>query len=157
MKPGSPCVPKIWHYEVLRPELMKAASLITKKQAERRVLVLENPSLRGTTFITNTLYAGMQIILPGEIAPTHRHTPNALRFAVEGEGRLHGGRRQRTHNDEAGRFYRYAELEIGTIVTILGSGPVVWIDGLDTPFTIVMRRDVREEVLREDSQPLAHR
>src|SRR5579862_4614797 len=50
MKPGSSCVPKIWRYEELRPELVKAVSLISKKEADRRVLVLENPSLRGTTF-----------------------------------------------------------------------------------------------------------
>src|ERR1700688_245478 len=71
MKPGSPCVPKIWPYSELRPALLKAAALITEKEAERRVLVLENPSLRGTTFITNTLYAGLQIIMPGEIAAVH--------------------------------------------------------------------------------------
>jgi len=34
------------------------------------VLVLENPALRGAASITHTLYAGLQLILPGEIAPT---------------------------------------------------------------------------------------
>src|SRR5258707_4229018 len=65
---------------------MRACELITARQAERRVLMLENPSLLGTTFASPTLYAGLQAILPGEIAPTHRHTPNALRFVMEGQG-----------------------------------------------------------------------
>ena len=86
MRPGSDCVPRLWRYSELRPKLIESSTLISKEQAERRVLVLENPALRGTTFVTNTLYAGLQIILPGEIARSHRHTPNALRFLVEGEG-----------------------------------------------------------------------
>jgi gentisate 1,2-dioxygenase len=153
MKPGSPCVPKIWHYEVLRPELMKAASLITKKQAERRVLVLENPSLRGTTFITNTLYAGMQIILPGEIAPAHRHSPNALRFIVEGQGAYTAVGGERT-TMKPGDFIvtpNWRWHDHGN----LGPGPVVWIDGLDTPFTKLCGAMFREEA-SEDSQPLEH-
>src|SRR4051794_13556623 len=65
LKPGTPCVPALWRYEELKPYLLRSSTLITKREAERRVLVLENPSLRGTTFITNSLYAGLQIILPG--------------------------------------------------------------------------------------------
>jgi len=60
--------------------------LITAKEAERRVLVLENSGLRGQSRITNTLFGGLQIILPGEVAPAHRHAQSALRFVLEGEG-----------------------------------------------------------------------
>ncbi len=35
---------------------------------------------------TSTMYAGIQLIMPGETAPAHRHTPSALRFMLEGEG-----------------------------------------------------------------------
>jgi gentisate 1,2-dioxygenase len=42
-----------------------------------------NPQEIGSTA---TLYAAMQIILPGEVAPAHRHSPSALRFVVEGRG-----------------------------------------------------------------------
>jgi gentisate 1,2-dioxygenase len=83
---GTSCVPMIWHYEEVRPLLMRAVELVDHHKAERRVLVLENPALRGTTFITHSLFAGLQIIMPGEVAPSHRHTPNALRFIVEGKG-----------------------------------------------------------------------
>jgi gentisate 1,2-dioxygenase len=50
------------------------------------VLVLENPKLRGQSRITQSLYAGLQLILPGEIAPPHRHSPAAIRFILDGEG-----------------------------------------------------------------------
>jgi gentisate 1,2-dioxygenase len=65
---------------------MVAGSLITAKEAERRVLILENPGLRGQSNITTDLYAGVQLVLPGEVAPAHRHTQNALRFVLEGGG-----------------------------------------------------------------------
>ena len=47
--------------------LMEAGRLITAKEAERRVLVLENPGLRGKSQITGSLYAGLQLVLPGEV------------------------------------------------------------------------------------------
>src|SRR4029078_2102022 len=60
--------------------------LISAEEAERRVLVLENPALRGQSCITQSLYAGLQLILPGEGAPAHRHTQSALRLVLDGEG-----------------------------------------------------------------------
>ncbi|HUH84718.1 MAG TPA: gentisate 1,2-dioxygenase, partial [Stellaceae bacterium] len=73
-EPQTPCVPAIWHYETVRPYLMRAGSLITAKEAERRVLILENPALKGKASVTHSLFAGMQLIMPGEVAPAHRHT-----------------------------------------------------------------------------------
>ena len=32
------------------------------------------------------LFAGLQVIMPGETAPSHRHTQSRLRFVVEGPG-----------------------------------------------------------------------
>jgi len=49
--------------------LMEAGGLITAKEAERRVLILENPGLRGLSKITTSLYAGLQLVMPGEVAP----------------------------------------------------------------------------------------
>ena len=66
--------------------LLEAARLVPIEQAERRVLVLRNPGLGGTYAITATLFAGLQVILPGEAAPSHHHTPAALRLVVEGRG-----------------------------------------------------------------------
>src|SRR5262249_57146608 len=56
------------------------------KEAERRVFMLENPGLPGSGYITSSIYCGLQVIKPGEVAPAHRHTSNALRFIIEGEG-----------------------------------------------------------------------
>src|SRR5262245_8726208 len=86
MAPGSSAVPAIWRYRDMRPQLLRAIDLITAKEAERRVFMLENPGLPGTGYITNSLYCGLQAIRPGEIAPAHRHSTNALRFIIEGEG-----------------------------------------------------------------------
>ena len=86
LKPGTAAAPAIWRWQQVQPHLMRSAELITTQEAERRVLMLENPELKGSTFATTTLYAGLQVILPGEIARTHRHAPNALRLIVEGEG-----------------------------------------------------------------------
>ncbi len=79
-------VPALWRYDELRALLMEAGDLITAQEAERRVLILENPALKGQSQITGTLYAGLQLVLPGEVAPSHRHTPGALRFVLESEG-----------------------------------------------------------------------
>ena len=140
--PGSDCVPAFWHYAQMRPLLAEAAELITKKQAERRVLVMENPALRGTSFVTNALYAGLQIINPGEIAPSHRHTPSALRFVVEGEGAYTAVSGQRLPM-RPGDFVvtpPWAWHDHGNE----GDGPVVWLDGLDTPFAQLFGAHFRE-------------
>jgi gentisate 1,2-dioxygenase len=75
-----------WDFASLRPLLLEAGRLLTAEEAERRVLVLENPALAGQSRISSTLYAGFQLVLPGEVAPAHKHTAQAMRFIVEGEG-----------------------------------------------------------------------
>jgi gentisate 1,2-dioxygenase len=42
--PNPRCQPHVWEYEKIRPSLLRAGELITEKQAERRVLMLVNPS-----------------------------------------------------------------------------------------------------------------
>lgn len=86
--PNPTCAPAYWNYQEIRPLLLKSGELIGAKEAIRRVLVLENPALRGQSSITSSLYAGLQLIMPGEVAPSHRHNQSALRFVVEGEGHL---------------------------------------------------------------------
>ena len=60
--------------------------MITAEEAQRRVLILENPALRGESRATNTMFAGIQMILPGEVAPAHQHVSSAIRFVLDGEG-----------------------------------------------------------------------
>src|SRR3979409_11365 len=85
-EPVTRVVPHIWHYEDVKALVMESGGLITAEEAQRRVLVLENPALRGESRATNTLFAGIQMILPGEVAPAHRHVSSAIRFVLDGEG-----------------------------------------------------------------------
>ncbi len=152
MQPGSACVPAHWRYADTRPLLARATELISTRDAERRVLVLENPALRGSYQITQSLFSGLQIILPGEIAPSHRHTPNALRFIIEGEGAYTAVDGERTPM-LPGDFVltpNWMWHDHGN----LGNAPVVWLDGLDTPITQLFGAVFRENHPQE-SQPVA--
>jgi gentisate 1,2-dioxygenase len=78
--------PMHWKWSDGRAALDAAGRLISTDLAERRNLILYN-SVEGNTYATvRTLIAAYQMILPGETARSHRHTPNALRFVLEGEG-----------------------------------------------------------------------
>ncbi len=130
-QPASPCVPALWQYERVRPFLMRSGQAITAEEAVRRVLILENPALRGQSAITQSLYAGLQLILPGEVAPSHRHTQSALRFVLEGKGAYTAVDGERTIM-QPGDFIitpSWTWHEHGN-----DSGEaVVWLDGLDIP------------------------
>src|ERR1700683_3741895 len=64
-QPRPACVPALWRYEEMRPFLMESGKLITAGEAERRTLMIENPGLQGLPRITQSLYAGLQLLLPG--------------------------------------------------------------------------------------------
>jgi gentisate 1,2-dioxygenase len=136
-------VPYRWRYADVRPYVLESAEHISAKEAERRVLILENPGLRGASQITSTLYAGLQLIMPGEVAPAHRHTQSALRFIVEGEGAFTAVEGEKTimkpgdfvitpswnwhhHGNESGE-------------------PMVWLDGLDIPMLMHFGSTFRED------------
>jgi gentisate 1,2-dioxygenase len=134
-QPASPCVPAIWRYDELRPHLAAAGELITAEEAVRRVLILENPALPGQSAITQSLYAGMQLILPGERAPAHRHTQSALRFVIEGRGAHTSvdGERTTMHPGDFIITPAWTWHEHGNEGQGNDAGPVVWLDGLDIP------------------------
>jgi len=79
-EPKSGCQPALWRSDEIRSAMIEAGALITAKEAGRRVLILENPGLLGESRITTSLYAGVQLVLPGEVAPSHRHTQSALEW-----------------------------------------------------------------------------
>jgi gentisate 1,2-dioxygenase len=85
-EPRTQCAPALWRFKDAKQLVLEAGDVITAEEAERRVLVLENPKLRGQAKATNTLFAGIQLILPGEVAPAHRHVASAIRFVLDGEG-----------------------------------------------------------------------
>ena len=82
-EPKSKCVPQVWKFSDVKRLMLEAGEVITADEAERRVLVLENPALHGQTRVTNSLFAGIQLIMPGEVAPAHRHVASAIRFVLD--------------------------------------------------------------------------
>jgi gentisate 1,2-dioxygenase len=129
--PATPVLPVIWRYDEVRPFLMESGRLITAKEAERRVLILENPGLPGQASITHSLYGGLQLILPGEVAPAHRHTQSALRFVIEGEGAFTAvdGERTTMHEGDFVITPSWTWHDHGND----SDRPMVWLDGLDIP------------------------
>ncbi|MEZ5284947.1 MAG: gentisate 1,2-dioxygenase [Vicinamibacterales bacterium] len=130
-EPGSGCQPAAWSYDAIRAAMAEAGGLITAREAERRVLVLENPGLRGQSRVTTDLYAGVQMVLPGEVAPAHRHSQSALRFVLEGSGAHTAVNGERTS-------MRYGDLVITPPMAWHDHGnetdqPMLWLDGLDIP------------------------
>jgi gentisate 1,2-dioxygenase len=129
--PNSVMQAALWRYREIRAAVLEAGELISAEEAERRVLILENPGARGESRITQTLYAGLQLILPGEVAPAHRHAQTALRLVLEGEGAY-------TAVDGERRTMRRGDFIITPSWTWHDHGnegrePVVWLDGLDIP------------------------
>jgi gentisate 1,2-dioxygenase len=134
-QPKPPAIPAIWKYADIRSLVLKSGSLITAEEAVRRVLILENPGLPGAASITSTLYAGLQLILPGEVAPSHRHTQSALRFVVEGNSAWTSvnGERTSMHPGDFIITPSWTWHDHGNAPAAEGGEPVVWLDGLDIP------------------------
>ncbi|WP_135467615.1 gentisate 1,2-dioxygenase [Crenalkalicoccus roseus] len=129
--PRSAARPHRWPYAPARDFLLRAGALISAEQAERRVLILENPALPGSSAVVPSLYAGLQLILPGEVAPCHRHTQCALRFVLEGEGAY-------TAVDGEKAVMRPFDLVLTPNWQWHDHGnpsdrPMIWLDGLDIP------------------------
>ncbi len=152
--PNANCAPAYWNYQEIRPLLMESGNVIGAKEAIRRVLVLENPALRGQSSITATLYAGLQLILPGEVAPSHRHNQSALRFIVEGKGAFTAvdGERTPMHTGDFILTPQWRWHDHGNP----GSDPVVWLDGLDLPLVNLLGCGFAEDY-PEDQQPVTRK
>ena len=105
-------------------------------------MMLENPGLPGQSRITHSLFAGLQIILPGEIAPAHRHVASALRFIIEGKDAYTAVAGEKT-------YMLPGDFVITPSMTWHdhgndGNGPMVWLDGLDVPIVNLMDASFRD-------------
>lgn len=78
--------PAHWGYAAAREALDVAGRLIDVALAERRNLIMRNPIPGNDWATSRTLVCAYQMILPGEMAPSHRHSCNALRVIIDGEG-----------------------------------------------------------------------
>lgn len=129
--------PTHWPYKTIKPLLLKAGELTPIEKAERRVLVLANPG-HGLEKMqaSAAMYLGMQLLMPGEWAPSHRHTPNAVRMIVEGEGAyttVDGEKCPMSRGDliltPTGLWHEHGHD---------GTEPVIWLDVLDLPLVYYM-------------------
>jgi len=144
-----------WRYADVRRHLMEAGDLITAKEAERRALILENPAWPGESRLTPTLYAAIQLILPGDVAPAHRHTQSALRFVLEGAGAFTAVDGETTHM-QRGDFVitpNWTWHDHGNET----DAPMIWLDGLDIPLVYFMNvsfaehnDDERQEITKPE-------
>ncbi len=123
--------PAHWSWREGKKALDVAGRLISAELAHRRNLLLFNP-VEGNTYATvRTLVAAYQMILPGEKAPSHRHSGNALRVILEGEGSFSivEGERLAMHPNDVVLTPDWKWHGHGSDA----EGPCYWLDGLDTP------------------------
>jgi gentisate 1,2-dioxygenase len=141
-----------WNYSALRPLLLRAGELTPIEKAERRVLVLANPG-HGLDRMqaSAAIYLGMQLLLPGEWAPAHRHTPNAVRMIVEGEGAyttVDGEKCPMSRGDlvltPTGLWHEHGHD---------GNQPVVWLDVLDLPLVHYLEASYHVDGPRQEVKP----
>ena len=139
-KPAS--VPYLWRYRDYRPLLVRAADIVPMELAARRVLIMANPGILSDWQASNTLFANLQIIKPGEIAQAHRHTASALRMMIEGNGAYTAVNGEKSY------------MAPGDFVTTPnwlwhdhgndGNEPVIWLDGLDIPLVQALEANFLE-------------
>ena len=154
-EPVNACSPYHWRYDDVRPFVLEAGDLIGAAEAVRRVLILENPGFLGQSRITPTLYAGLQLILPGELAPAHRHTQSALRFVIEGEGAYTTVNNNKT-------VMRPGDFVITPSWAWHDHGndsdrPMIWLDGLDIPLAQLLGVSFAENGSEQSTPPQAPR
>lgn len=152
-EPRSKAIPCLWSYASLRPYLLHFSKVLSIQEAQRRVLMLVNPGLQESAGTTNTLCAGIQIIMPGETAPAHRHTAGAFRFIIEGTGAYTNvnGERIDMHPGDlvlTPGWHWHDHMHEGT-------DPVVWLDGLDFPLANMLEAGFFE-LYNERSEPKIH-
>ncbi|MGY6695269.1 MAG: cupin domain-containing protein [Roseinatronobacter sp.] len=132
--PKPKAVPHVWKWAKLLPLAEASGALVpVGRGGERRAIGLANPGLAPNAYISPTLWAAIQYLGPRETAPEHRHSQNAFRFVVEGEGVW------TVVNGDPVRMSR------GDLLLTPGwnfhghhndtDQPMAWIDGLDIPFS----------------------
>jgi len=133
MVPTPKAVPFVWKWSTLYPLARRAGDLVpVGRGGERRAIALANPGLGGLPYASPTLWAAIQYLGPKETAPEHRHSQNAFRFVVEGDGVW-----TVVNGDPVAM--RRGDLLLTPGWAFHGhhndtDHPMAWIDGLDIPF-----------------------
>ena len=135
--PKPHAVAYLWSDELLKRKLHEAAQIFTPDRGgERRAIYFQNPGLTyrkpwGWASTTQTLYAAVQLLLPGEVAPSHRHSQSALRFITDGEGAYTIVEGERIFMEEGDFLITPKNLWHGH--GHVGDKPMIWMDALDIP------------------------
>jgi len=142
-EPVSQSVPVVWRYQDLRSHVLRSVQLVTPEKAGRRVIYLNNPGRRDVSAAVGWLYAGLQVMHPGEVASSHRHSASAIRFIMEGAGAytvVDGHKMTLGANDFVltpnGTWHEHGVAAEGS--------PCIWQDGLDIPFVNAMEANFYE-------------
>lgn len=147
--------PHVWAWQSMEPLIRQALDVASTDVIERRVLTLRNPQPRfpGDRASVGNITAALQILKPGEAARPHRHTMNAIRFVLQGNGAS-------TVVDG-----KDCPMEEGDLITTpgwawhehvhRGSAPIVWLDALDVPLHAFMGTGVFEPGPSHDVPPTA--
>lgn len=149
-------VAHVWKWGIIREALEAASELVQLDNfGVRRNIGLVNPGLvdKGG-FASPNMSMGLQLVKPGEVALTHRHTASAIRFIVEGKVGAY------TVVDG-----EKCTMERGDLVLTPNwswhdhhneaDQPVVWIDGLDAPINITLGTGFTEPYHDRKGQPLS--
>jgi gentisate 1,2-dioxygenase len=128
--PAPSAIPYMWKSSLIDAMVRESGEVVPVGE-ERRALQLFNPGLAGRWATTNTMIAAVQLLLPGEMARAHRHTPTAIRFIMEGDGAY-------TSVDGERVYMSPGDLVLTPSWAWHDHGndtdrPVVWMDGLDIP------------------------
>ena len=136
-EPKSASVPVLWRYRDLRDHVIRSTRLVTPEQAGRRVIYLANPGRTDVVAAVGWIYAGLQVMNPGEVASAHRHSASAIRFIIEGTGAytiVDGHKMTLGANDFVltpnGTWHEHGVEASGSLC--------LWQDGLDIPFVNAM-------------------
>lgn len=142
-EPKSASEPVLWRFKDLREHVLRSVELVTPEKAGRRVIYLNNPGRTDVAAAVGWIYAGLQVMHPGERASAHRHSASAIRFIMEGTGAytvVDGHKMTLGHNDFVltpnGTWHEHAVSEDGS--------PCIWQDGLDIPFVNAMEANFYE-------------
>lgn len=151
-------VPHIWRWRDIKPMMLRGGDLISPQEAERRVLMLINPAFdRKSARTVGMIFGGIQFLMPGETAESHRHTPNAHRFIIEGEGAYTAVEGERTLmrkgdyvTTPAWKWHDHGNES---------DQPMAWLDGLDLPFVNLLDANFFEDYQEggRHTQPVTRR
>ena len=129
MTPSQTLTPFNWKHEDIDQAVQAATRLLPLDDlGGRRSINMRHPTYPDR--LSNTLVMQVQCLLPGEIATTHRHSPSAIRFVIQGSSKA----------------FTVVEgepmpMETGDLIVTPnwtwhdhrneGDEPVLWLDGLD--------------------------